>query len=147
MNKVFDYDPLTGKITWKVTANSRAKAGSEAGTKLDTGYRQIRYQGKTWKSHVLGWYLHHGVWPTELDHINHVRDDNRLVNLREITRKQNNHNCTKPNKTGFKGVQRTKNGKFQAMIRINGKKTYLGVFNTPELAHARYLQEAKRYFE
>ena len=146
MNDLLSYDPITGIITWKVNVNSRAKVGSEAGTKLDTGYRQIRYQGKTWKSHVLGWYLHHRVWPSELDHINHVRDDNRLTNLREVNRSQNNHNCTKPNATGFKGVQRTKYGRFQAMIRINGEKVYLGTFNSPEQAHARYLQESERYF-
>lgn len=147
MNEVFEYDPLTGIVSWKIDINSRARKGQEVGTLLDTGYRQIRYQGKTWKTHVLAWFLHHGVWPKELDHKNHVRDDNRLDNLREVTRSQNNHNCTKPNKTGFKGVQTTKHGRFQAMIRIKGKKKYLGTFDTPELAHERYLQESERYFE
>ena len=144
MNNIFEYDPISGIITWKVTVNSRAKAGSKAGTKLDTGYRQIRYQGKTYKSHILAWYLYHGRWPKgDLDHKDKIRDNNRISNLRESSRSFNNHHTSRTNKTGFQGVTELPSGKFSAMIKINGKKKYLGSFDSAELASEAYKAAAK----
>lgn len=147
MKNIFDYDPLTGVITWKVTVNNRAKKGSEAGTLLDTGYRQIRFQGKTWKAHILAWFLHFGFWPKkDLDHKNKIRDDNRISNLRESSRSFNNHHTTKPNKTGFQGVTKLPSGKFSATIKVKGKKTYLGSFASAELASEAYEATAKAMY-
>jgi len=148
MNDIFAYDTLTGIITWKIKPSAKVNIGQEAGTLMSTGYRQVRYKGKNWKSHVLAWFLYYGVWPKELDHRNNIRDDNRIKNLREVTRSQNNRNCTRVNKTGFKGVSRTPNGRFQALIREpNGKKKYLGTFDTAKQAHAVYQTNYERFFK
>jgi hypothetical protein len=78
----------------------------------------------------------------DIDHINNKRDDNRLTNLQQITRREN---CTKDaiNKTGFTGVQKVPSGKFQACIKIKGKSTYLGLFLTPEEASEAYQSKLK----
>jgi hypothetical protein len=84
----------------------------------------------------------HGVWPAaEIDHVNGVSSDNRLVNLREATAAENrcNRGATVNNRTGFKGVSWHKRcRKYQARIKVRGKDTYLGLFTSPEEAHAAY---------
>jgi hypothetical protein len=72
-----------------------------------------------------------------VDHIDRNRQNDRLENLRWCSRSQNNSNRTNKNKTGFPGVHK-KGQKYKAEIKINGKKTYLGLFETPEEAHEAY---------
>lgn len=99
-----------------------------------------------YKAHRLAWFIHHGRWPAEeIDHINMVRDDNRLANLREASHNDNQHNRQRAradNKLGILGVS-TYRGRFKAQIEINGENRYLGLFDTAEQAHTAYL-EAKR---
>jgi hypothetical protein len=82
--------------------------------------------------------MHYGEWPSgEIDHINGVRTDNRVENLRVATRSENMQNTKKPvtNKSGKKGVSWDKTtGKWRAEIRANGKKYNLGRFKTIEEA-------------
>lgn len=83
----------------------------------------------------------------KVDHINGNRFDNRRCNLRLATQQQNCRNARimKNNRSGLKGAG-YHNGKWQAQIVIDGKKTYLGIFNTPEEAHEAYCQAAKQHF-
>lgn len=74
-----------------------------------------------------------------IDHINHNGLDNRRVNLRICTRRENHQNMVHKNRTGFVGVYKNYN-KYYSLIRIKGKRYNLGSFNTPEEAHAAYLQ-------
>ena len=67
-------------------------AGSVAGCMNNWGYLQVCTKGKTYKAHRLVWLIEKGVWPEELDHINGVRTDNRIENLREVSRKENLRN-------------------------------------------------------
>ncbi len=90
----------------------------------------------------------HGIWPKNLiDHEDHNCKNNRLLNLREATHQQNQFNKRMPNKTGFKGVVRSGSTKnpYMSLIRINGKQTYLGSFETPEAAHAAYCAAAQEH--
>jgi len=83
--------------------------------------------------------------PKYIDHINGVRDDNRITNLRAVTAAGNAENRRRAQKntaSGFLGVARNGNN-WQAYIRVNKKPTYLGTFKTPEEAHQAYLA-AKR---
>ena len=66
----------------------------------------------------------------QVDHINHNTLDNRKKNLRLATASQNNVN------KNFKGYTIRENGKVEVSIRINGKYTYLGRFNTVEEAES-----------
>lgn len=70
---------------------SRAKAGSVAGhSDRSRGYVDIRIDAKKYKAHRLAWLYVHGRWPEKLiDHINGVKTDNRLINLREASAAEN----------------------------------------------------------
>ncbi len=77
----------------------------------------------------------------EIDHINGVRNDNRICNLRDATPQinmQNKKTAHKNNKLGILGVSKRKDGKFQAQIKSNGERFHLGVFNTADDASAAY---------
>lgn len=139
------YDPETGQFSWI------SSPGRRAGSITDRGYANIRLDGKSYRLHRLAWLYVHGEWPkADIDHINGVKHDNRIVNLRDVTRSMNMHNIKKAFKTnnssGFLGVVRTDKRKkrpWKAQIEVNGKTRSLGTFNTPEEAHQRYL-EVKR---
>ena len=83
----------------------------------------------------------------QCDHINGDRLDNRRVNLRIATNFQNsgNYGAQKNNKLGVRGVRQRQWG-FEASIRANGKRHYLGCFNTIEEATAAYRAAAKLHF-
>ncbi len=141
-----DYDPDTGVFTWRVKRRGTAEIGTVAGCRRDNGYRVISLYDRLYREHRLVWLYVHGVWPSdEIDHINGVRDDNRINNLREATRKQNSANRRKLNGDLPKGVTKHR-GKFRAQIRIQGRVKHLGVYDTPEQAHAAYCEVAQKEF-
>ncbi|MEW4959716.1 HNH endonuclease, partial [Enterobacter cloacae subsp. cloacae] len=88
------------------------------------------------------WFYVHGYLPEqEVDHINRIRSDNRIENLRLATRSENakNKEKSKANTSGFKGVsQQKKTGNWVAHIRLNGKNKHLGTFRSPERASIAY---------
>lgn len=146
-----DYDPISGKLTWKKARNT-LRIGSEAKSLDVCGYVQVNICGTMLKGHRLAWFIHYGEWPAnDIDHINGVRNDNRIANLRCVSNQlncQNQRNGTRPNKTGLMGVHfspRAKEAKrYRAKIWSNGKQIHLGCFETAELAHEAYLK-AKRF--
>lgn len=147
--ELLDYNPETGVFTRKITTSSRAKAGSRAGTVHRYGYRQINIGGRIYKEHRLAWLVVHGTWPRDqIDHINGVKDDNRIANLREATNAENMRNCDiRPgNVIGYRGVIYHKQAKkFQARCRDhNGTNTYLGLFPTATEAARAYDAFAKK---
>ena len=79
--------------------------------------------------------FHHGYMPKQIDHINCIKDDNRIENLREATNSQNFWNVfrKKKSETGVKGIRKLGN-KFQARLAVNNKTIYLGVYKTLEEA-------------
>ena len=89
-------------------------------------------------AHRLAWLYHYGQWPNgDLDHINEVKDDNRISNLREATRAQNMQNVRrhKHNTSGYKGVSwMPDRHKWRAYIFVNYKQQHIGLYNSPEEA-------------
>jgi hypothetical protein len=84
------------------------------------GYREVCLDGKRYLAHRLIWCMAYGYFPEhDIDHINGKRDDNRLCNLREVTRACNlqNQKLRKSNKTGFIGVALLPDGRFEARIQ------------------------------
>jgi hypothetical protein len=135
---LFRYDPMTGQF-W------RLKTKTPVRTKSANGYFRVRINGgNEIPVHRIIWKMMTGFDPRwEIDHVNGVRHDNRWKNLREATRKQNNHNMPirSDNKTGFKGVGFSR-GRYIARIIKDGKKHYLGSFWSPEEASEAYKKAA-----
>lgn len=139
----FHYDPQNGEF---IRRGEHAPSGRIA-TK---GYRQIFILGKRHMAHRLAWLYVNGEWPTkQLDHINRDKDDNRIANLREVDNQQNQENVElwKHNTTGFRGVNRGKNGKFGADIKVNGKTIHLGTFTTLEAAASARMKAEQKHFQ
>lgn len=137
-----DYDPQTGIFRWR-------KNGDPAGCVCKTnGYVLIGLDKRTYKAHRLAWLYVHGAWPCgDIDHINRNRSDNRIANLREATRSQNIANSTweKPNATGLRGV-RFVGKKWSARIKKEYREIKLGLFDSPEEAHAAYVAATMQHF-
>ncbi|QHF03322.1 HNH endonuclease [Pseudomonas asturiensis] len=146
LHELFHYDPLTGVFVWRV-ARGGVRAGSVAGGPDTCGYLQMRFCGTKSSCHRLAWLYVYGVLPDhELDHINGIKTDNRIENLRPATRANNmcNIGVRKNSKTGVKGVSwDAQHGKFRAQIMHGGKKHNIGRFDTAEAASAAYAQKAR----
>lgn len=149
------YDPITGQFTWRVTRGRAAKAGDVAGSPDRDGYTVIylRADGRqhAYRAHRLAWFYIYGSWPdADIDHISPDRkDDNRLIALREATRSQNMANTLahKDSRTGVKGVTYDRRrGKYCARIMKEGKKRWLGSFDTAAAAGAAYAASASELF-
>ena len=125
------YQPSTGELFWVRSKNGR-NLSRPAGTINTTGYRVVCVNRKRYLAHRLAWFLHYGSWPiSDLDHINGDKADNRISNLREVTKSQNQAN------RAAKGYSKHE-GKYQARITFNKQTTYLGWFDTEEEAVAAY---------
>jgi len=130
------WQEVEGKLYWKLNRGKMKLKGKEAGTTHRTGYRYINYNGKLYAVHRIIFFKRHGYLPKEIDHINCVKTDNRIENLREATRSQNQWNRASyiNSKTKVKGVYPHWYGKYSAEIKHEGKKHYLGLFTTIEEA-------------
>lgn len=142
------YEPDSGEFIWRRRTNSRAPAGSRAGTIAQNGYRYIGIQGRKILSARAAWLYMTGEWPRGLvDHISGDRTDDRWVNIRLATPQQNSANSRtrSHSKSGVKGIQE-RNGRFVSLLSAGGLQRYLGSFGSAEEAHARYMEEAEKCF-
>ena len=138
LRSVFDYKPETGHLVGKESRGNR-KAGKVVGHKCTNGYLQVRLNGQNLSVSRVIWIMHHGTVPEQIDHINRVRDDNRLCNLRAACQTTNARNKKVPrnNTSGTKGVSFDRqSGKWKARIGVGSGRKTLGLFSTKELAVA-----------
>ena len=138
---VLYYNSETGKF-WKAFANGKIKKYKANST---DGYILIRFNGRLELGHRIAWKLVYGVWPKDqVDHINRVKDDNRISNLREATNQENQRN--KDSKGYYFYKQNADHGRkpWLAKIGHNKKTYYLGCFWTEEEARQAYLDARKR---
>jgi hypothetical protein len=142
LKSIIHYDRDTGIFTRYPTASCHKLL--VCNTKDTKGYCFIQIKRKNYRAHRLAWLYEFGYMPAlEIDHINGVKEDNRIVNLRPCTAQQNAFNKPKSirNTSGYTGV-RFRNGKWIVQIRINGKHKHLGQYKTAEEASEIYNQYA-----
>lgn len=133
-----------GKLIHK-KAHGNVKVGTEAGTAHNHRYRRVGVLGKLYLSHRVIFLYHHGYLPKRLDHINGVRTDNRIENLRECTQSQNIANAKGRAVSGYKGVHKSR-GKWKAQIMVNYKCIYLGNYSDLETAAQVAAAAREHYF-
>lgn len=134
--RVLSYNPESGEFTW-IKSRRHGFSGRKAGSVNGKGYIQICIDGKLYLAHRLALLYVTGEMPKEVDHINRVRDDNRLCNLRPCTSSENKHNkdITSRNKTGMKGVSWHPDGNsWRVRICVNKTQIHLGYYEDIELA-------------
>ena len=147
VSRLLAYNPKTGDLFWRVRpaemfpTEGRAKrwntkyAFKKAGCVHPSGYIIIGFAGKSWRAHRLAYALYYGRWPQDqIDHENGDRTDNRIENLRPVSRATNakNRRMHSDNQSGVGGVFEIPSGNFRASI---GNK-HLGTFDTLEEAAA-----------
>jgi transcriptional regulator with XRE-family HTH domain len=131
---VFQYHE-NGTITWKVKSKN-ANIGDVAGYLINDGYLQVTLLNQLLKVHRIIWFMHNGyLHENVIDHINRVKTDNRIENLREITRSCNSMNVEKDNNSGVIGVNWDKNKKSWTANLFNNTKTFI---NFDEAVKARF---------
>ncbi len=133
LNELFSLDHETGELTWKVRRRG-VKVGARAGSfNKSNGYRNLMIDGVNYREHRVIYYMATGHDPGSLhiDHIDTDRANNRPSNLQLVTNQVNTQAQTvsKYNTSGFTGVSFYKQtDKWQALIKIDGKKKHLGLF-------------------
>jgi HNH endonuclease/AP2 domain len=145
LRHILDYDQSTGLFTWKNPTASWIKPGDIAGHENIIGYISIKISGVRYQAHRLAWYYVYSHW-TMIDHINTIKCDNRLRNLRPTTYQLNAANRGHTGANKCKGVYERGNGKFEAGIKVNQQRIYLGTFNSLEEAAQAYKEAATLYF-
>lgn len=148
LHDLLSYNQETGIFTWRTGANLGTRSdrcGKQAGTVQSDGYVAIKIGGKRYYAHRLAWFFVHGEWPSsQIDHRDRDRSNNAIENLRPATPSQNSANgSVRRHSIGqLKGVT-PQHGRWKAQIVKDRKKTYLGMFDTAEAAHAAYMSAAQ----
>lgn len=150
LNELLEYDPCSGRLTWKESRGS-AQAGTEAGRVNERGYRMVTIDRVKYCSHRIAWKMYHSVDPSmRLDHINQQRADNRISNLREAPQVVNCRNQKKhrTNTSGHTGVcWHARWRKWFVRIEVGGATKNLGYFSDiDEAARVRKEAESKYGF-
>lgn len=129
------YDPQSGDLTWIDRPANCVKVGSKVKSKTSDGYLAVCLKGKQYKAHRVAWFLYHGEWPEDqIDHINRVKTDNRIDNLRCVSHQENQMNKTK-GKSGEHYITKYK-GRWQVRTPRGG---FVGYADT--LTEARELKK------
>ena len=131
--KLFRYDPLTGWLYWRVSRSNLIKVGDRAGGyNKSLGYITLSINRKQTYAHRVIWLMVYGEHPKSIDHINHIRHDNRITNLRAVSPHENSKNRVKrkDNKSGINGVCWVKKeSKWYSYISIDGRNRPLGHYD------------------
>ena len=150
LRSVLWYDAERGKWWWLAKTNRRIKAGAEAGCRDVSGRLKISVDGRLYRANRLAWFYMKGEWPAGMvDHADRDLTNDRWENLRDATRSQNcaNSKARAGTMCGLKGVGWHGNtGKWMAKITRHGREYYLGLYDTPEAAHAAYAAKATELF-
>lgn len=145
--RLLSYDPETGVFRWKVRRQSVAPGDIAGCVDPRIGYSRIKINERLYLAHRLAWFYVHGEWPAaEIDHRDRDRANNRISNLRQATRGENQRNkpVYRNNRSGSKGVHWHKqHRKFVATIHVNKRPIHLGLFRNIKDAARAYEEAAQ----
>ena len=165
IRQLLDYDPQTGIFIWRQRPVSMFKecfhsashmadswntkhVGKIAGILNDQGYIRITLFGRQLRAHRIAWLHTFGRWPSDqLDHINGCRSDNRIANLREANRSENNQNqkASAGKSSAYLGVHwDSSRTRWAAKIKLHGRVYNLGRFDSETEAYSAYLEAKAR---
>ena len=152
LRKLLRYEPETGKLFWRerpesmfmdgwqtastsaASWNSRYAGNMAMSARNNVGYLHGSIFYRSHKAHRVIWAMYHGEWPTDdIDHINGVKDDNRISNLRSVSHYENcrNQKKSRANTSGVTGVYWHKaRRKWVSRIMVDGKHKNLGIFRS-----------------
>lgn len=140
------YNKETGVFVWNTSRDNSVKKDDTAGS-MRCGYVCIRIDSQNYSAHRLVWLYLYGKLPIQIDHINGIKNDNRIINLREVDCLENNKNkrLGKNNTSGYFGITWNKTArKWRGFIKINGKNKHLGYFtDKKEAIKTRKMAESK----
>jgi hypothetical protein len=147
LKEICTYDPETGLFEGIVNRGKRYKIGMPFGKPEKKGYLQVTIDGRTYHLQRLAWLYVHGVWPEhQIDHRNGIPSDNRLENLRDANRCQQNWN-----KKAITGKKTPKNvfflkttGKYRVRITESFKVRFLAEYETLEEASMVAVEQRRR---
>jgi HNH endonuclease len=148
LRELLHYDSKTGEFRWLKRVKRSIQSGDIARTIDSQGYRRIIINGRIYRAHHLAWLYMRGNWCSlVIDHRDGDPANNRWANLRSATRSQNsaNRRLHRNNACGLKGVS-PYGWRWCATICKNGRIHHLGIFLTPQEAHAAYVKAARKLF-
>lgn len=141
-----NYNSVTGVFRWVEASSNAVKANSVAGCFDRNGYVNIKVCGVRYLAHRLAWLYVYGKFPNKfIDHIDGDKGNNKIANLREAERCENqwNRGAQKNNKYGLKGVSYRK--PWRAQIRVRKRLVIIGYFDTKEEAYDAYQRAAREF--
>lgn len=143
LREIYDYNESTGTFTIRIQRMGSRPVGSAVGTPSGRGYLSVCIDKKNYLVHRLVWLYVYGVWPSgDVDHINGVKSDNRVDNLRDCggtaINQENRRAANAGSESGILGVRKVGNT-WWATIMSNKKKYSLGSYYSEKEAQAAYL--------
>lgn len=144
LRALYYYDAESGNVFRKEKGKGpNAEANDLVGWYDGKGYLNCRVAKQAYKLHRVIWTMVNGSIPDDMviDHINGIKDDNRLANLRIATLSENGHNCVKKYSSSgeFKGITyHTKKKRWEAEISVDNERFFLGGFKTAIEASEAY---------
>jgi hypothetical protein len=142
---IFEYKD--GKLFWKQTKRVDLIGKEISGVNGD-GYIRIKVNGKTKKTHQVIYQMFYGYIPSVIDHINGIKTDNRIENLREVTRSQNSMNHSIKRHGKQRNVSwHIRVQKWNVRVMKNYKTVYSAYFEDKELADLVAFEARKKFFK
>lgn len=148
LKKALNYNEHTGIFIRSQKSLGRGKVGDVAGSVTNRGYVVISIFNTQVRAHRLAWFYVYGVFPDSIDHINGIKTDNRIKNLRNVSQQENTKNraLNKNNKSGVSGVRWVQSvSKWISRISVGGKHIGLGYFDNKFDAVAVRKSAEKQY--
>ena len=127
---LFEYS--NGSLYRKVRTANCVYEGDKAGFTRKDGYRQIKVNQKPYLEHQIVFIMHYGFKPSIIDHINGIKSDNRIENLREASFYENAHNAKRKstNTSGVKNVSYSKRpNAWLVRVQANKSRKLIGLFH------------------